>query len=431
MGESELALLEGCKHEFEITIPVQEIDKETERVVADIQKKVRLPGFRPGKAPASLVRTKFEPEIRKDVLENLVPKFFRQKMEQDNLQVVGQPSISDVHFHKGEPIRFKAEFEVAPEIELGEYRGITVPYAEPVVTEQDVEERLNRIRDQKAEYVNIDPRPLEDGDYAVISLKSTSGVETPVEQDELVLHIGGEETFPAFTENLRGASPGDERDFSISYPEDYGETKLAGKTVEFHATVKALRRKELPEANDEFARDLGDFQTLEELKEKIRKTIFHERETLSQQQAKDKIVKQLVETHNFPIPEAFLERQMEVQLENQVRQLVAQGLDPRTLKVDWAKVKEAQRDQAVTDVKASLLLEKIADREAIEVMRDEVDREVQRIAKQRREPVAAVRQTLEKDGTVRRIAAHIRTEKTLSLLFEHARKEAPAEPASE
>ncbi len=426
-----MPLLEGCKHEIEITIPVQEVDKETERVVADIQKKVRLPGFRPGKAPASLVRTRFEPEIRKDVLENLVPKFFRQQMEQDHLQVVGQPSISDVHFHKGEPIRFKAEFEVAPEIELGEYRGVTVPYGEPVVTEVDVEERLNRIRDQKAEYVNIDPRPIEDGDYAVISLKSTSGVDTPVEQDELVLHIGGEETFPAFTENLRGTTPGDEKDFSISYPEDYGEAKLAGKTVEFHVIVKALRRKELPEANDEFARDLGDYQTLAELKETIRKAILHERETLAQQQAKDKIVRKLVETHDFPIPEAFLDRQMEVQVENRIRELVGQGIDPRGLKVDWAKVKEAERAQAIIDVKASLLLEKIADREAVEVLRDEVDREIQRIAKQRREPVAAVRQTLEKDGTVRRIAGHIRTEKTLSLLFEHARKEAPAEPAAE
>jgi trigger factor len=422
-----LALVEGCKHEIEVTIPVQEIDKETERVVTDLSKKVRLAGFRPGKAPASIVRTKFQQEIRKELLDHLLPKFFRQKVDEENLQVVGQPSVSDVHFHEGEPIRFKAHFEVAPEIELGEYRGVTVTYREPVVTDQDVDDRLNQIRDQKAEYINIDPRPIEDGDFAVVSLKSTGGVEAPVEQDEVTLHIGSADTFPAFTEALLGATPGEERDFAITYPEDFGQPKLAGKTVEFHSVVKAIRRKELPEANDEFARDLGDYQTLDELTGTIRKAIFRERELRSQQEAKDAIVKKLVEAHDFPIPEAFLDRQIEAQLETELRQLAGQGVDPSKLNIDWEKIKEAQRPRATNDVKGSLLLEKIADRESIEVLQDEVDREVQKIAKQRREPVAAVRQALEKDGTIRRIAGHIRTDKTLNLLFENARKEAPAE----
>jgi trigger factor len=422
-----LALVEGCKHEIEVTIPLQEIDKETERVVSDLSKKVRLPGFRPGKAPASIVRAKYQQEIRKELLDHLLPKFFRQKVDEENLKVVGQPSVTDVHFHTGEPIRFKAHFEVAPEIELGDYRGVTVPYREPVLTDQDVEDRLNQIRDQKAEYVNIDPRPIEDGDYAVVSLRSTGGVEAPVEQDEVTLHIGSADTFPAFTEALRGATPGEEKDFAITYPEDFGQAKLAGKTVEFHSVIKAIRRKELPEANDEFAQDLGDFKTLDELKDTIRKTIFRERELRAQQEAKDAIVKKLVEAHDFPIPEAFLDRQVEAQLDSELRQLASQGVDPRKLNIDWEKVKETQRPRATHDVKTSLLLDKIADREAIEVLQEEVDREVQKIAKQRREPVAAVRQALEKDGTIRRIAAHIRTDKTLNLLFENARKEAPPE----
>jgi trigger factor len=422
-----LALVEGCKHQIEVTIPVAEVDKEMEKAVTAIQKKVRLPGFRPGKAPASLVRTKFQEDIRKEVLDHLLPRFFRQQVERENLQVVGQPSVSDVHFHSGEPIRFKAEFEVAPQFELGEYRGIVVPYAEPVVTDQDVETRLNQIREQKAEYANIDPRPIEDGDYAVISLKSTGGVEKPVEQDEMMLHIGAPDTFPAFTEALRGVTPGEERDFAITYPEDYGQEQLAGKTVEFHSEVKAIRRKELPDLNDEFARDLGDYQTLDELRETIRQTIFREREQRAQQETKDKIVSKLVESHDFPVPEAFLDRQIEQQVEAELRQLAAQGADPRKLQVDWPKVKEKLRGKATRDVKASLLLDRIGEREAVEVLKDEVDREVQRIAKQRREPVAAVRPQLEKSGAIRQIAGHIRTEKILNLLFENARKEAPAE----
>ena len=422
-----MAQVEGCKHELEITVPAAEVEQETDKVVADLQKKVRLPGFRPGKAPASLIRNRFQTDIRQDVLDRILPRYFNQKVEEEHLQVVGSPHVVDVHFHPGEPLTFKAEFEVAPDIELGEYVGIETQYAEPVVTEEDVNQRIEQIRDQKADYVNVDPRPIENGDYAVISLQSTGGIEPPVEQDELMLHLGDEETLPAFNENLVGLSPGDEKDFEITYPEDYGQERLAGKTIQFHAVVKAIRRKELPELNDEFARDLGDYQNLDEVREAVRTSMFQDREVRAQQDAKEKIVDKLVEAHDFPVPEAFVDRQIEAQVENQVRALAAQGIDPRGLKLDWEKVKEAQRERALHDVKASLLLDRIAERESIPVTQEEVDHEVQRVAKQRREPVAAVRMDLEKNGVIRRIAAHIRTEKTLSFLFEQSRKVAPAE----
>jgi len=405
---------------------MDDVDRETARVVAGLQKKVRLPGFRPGKAPASLVKSKFQTEIRKDVLEILVPKHFRKAAEQDNLQVVGQPNVKDVHFHDGEPLHFKVEFEVAPTIELGEYRGVTVEYAEPVVTDADLDERLKQLREQKAEYINQDPRPVEDGDHAVISLQSISGVAE--QQDELMLHVGDPDTLPAFTENLRGMTPADEKDFSVTYPEEYGQEKLAGKTVDFHMVLKAVRKKELPDLNDEFARDLGDFQTLEELKETIRQQIFREREHRVQQDAKQRIVDKLVDTHDFAVPEAFIDRQIEVTLEQQFRQLASQGIDPSKLNLDWNKLKESQRERATREVKGSLLIEKVADRESVEVLTEEIDREVQRIAKQQREPVASVRMKLEKEGAIRRIAAAVRTDKTLTWLFEQARKEAPVEP---
>lgn len=422
-----MALVEGCKHELEIEVPVSEVDAETERVVDDIAKKAKLPGFRPGKAPASLVRTKFESEIRKEVLDNMLPKAFRQKVEESSLDVVGRPNVTDVHFHKGEPLRFKIEFEVAPTVELGEYKGIRVEYLEPEVSDDDVNKRLDVIRDQKAQYINQDPRPIQAGDFAVITLKSVSGVEEPVSQDELMLHIGDPDTLPAFTENLTGLSPGDEKSFSITYPEDYGQEKLAGKTVEFHATVKAIRLKELPEANDEFARDLGDFQTLDEFKETLRRQIFQAREHEAQQAAKEKIATSLAESHTFAVPQAYIDKQIDMNLDMQLRQLVEQGIDPRKLNLDWAKIRESQRERAATDVKASLILGKIADREAIAVTNEELDREVQRIAKQQKEPVAAVRQKLEKNDAMSRIAGHIRTEKVLTWLFENARKEAPTE----
>jgi trigger factor len=425
-------LVEGCKHEIEVTVPVDEIARETDRVVADIQQKAKLPGFRPGKAPASLIRSKFSKQVRDDVLENLLPKYFRQKVEEEHLEVVGRPNVKDVHFHEGEPLRFKAEFEVAPEIELKDYRGVTVHYSEPQVSDEDIAKRLDEIREQKSQFVNVEPRALVDGDYAVVTLDSLSGVEQAIHQDEVVLHVGDPDTMAGFSDALRGMSPEEEKDFEVTYPEDFGQQRLAGKTIRFHAKLTTIRTKELPELNDEFAQDLGDYQTLDDLREAVRKAIFHEREFASQQKAKDQLIDRLIETHEFPVPEAYIERQIESQLENQFRELAERGIDPTKLKLDWAKIKEAQRPKAVHDVKASLLVDKIAEREAIAPTNDEVDAEVQRIAKQQREPVAAVRKKLQKDGVLSRIAYQIRSNKTLNFLFEHARKEAgEPEPAEE
>jgi trigger factor len=428
-------LVEGCKHELEITVPLDEIDRETDRVVATIQQKAKLPGFRPGKAPASLIRTRFAQQVREDVLENLLPKYFKQKVEEEHLEVVGRPNVKDVHFHSGEPLRFKAEFEVAPEIELKDYRGVTIHYSEPQVTDEDIAKRLDEIREQKAQFVNAEPRAIVDGDYAVVTLDSLSGVDQAIHQDEVVLHVGDPDTMAGFSEALRGMSPGEEKEFEVTYPEDFGQGRLAGKTVRFLAKLTTIRTKELPELNDEFAQDLGDYPALNDLREAVRKAIFHEREYGAQQKAKDQLIDKLIETHEFPVPEAYIERQIESQLETQFRELAERGIDPTKLKIDWSKLKDAQRPKALHDVKASLLIDKIAEREAIAPTNDEVDAEVQKIAKQQREPVAAVRKKLQKDGILSRIAYQIRSNKTLNFLFEHARKEAgelePAEKQEE
>jgi len=271
----------------------------------------------------------------------------------------------------------------------------------------------------------VDPRPVEEGDHAVVALESVEGAAgEPVKQDEMVLHIGGPDTIPAFTENLHGMTPGEEKEFDVTYPEDYGAAKLAGKTVRFKARLKGIRRKELPEVNDEFAQDLGDFRTVDELREAIRRSLFAQRQYDAQQEAKNKLIDRLIDLHDFPVPEVFIERQVKNRVEQSLRSLAAEGVDPRSLKLDWEKLKQTQRDKATREVKASMLLDRVAERESINATRDEVDREVERMARQQREPVAGLQVKLEKDGTLGRIASHIQTAKTLSFLFEHARKTA-------
>jgi trigger factor len=416
--------VEGCKHELEISIPAEAVEAETGKVVKTFQEKAKLPGFRPGKVPASIIRRNFAGDVRQKVLEILVPRFFDAKAKDENLRVVGTPSISDVHFHDGEPIRFKAQFEVFPEFEPAEYKGVEVVYGQPEVTDEDVLKQVEEVRENKATYINEDPRALADGDYAVVSLESISGADTPIKSDEVVVLIAGAETLQGFTENLRGASPGDEKEFDVTYPEDYGQDKLAGKTIRFRVAVKGLRRKELPVVNDEFAQDVGDFRTLDELKDALRKSLLAQREAEAQRAAKDKIVEKLVDANDFPVPEAFVERQIETRVEQRLQTLAQGGVDPRSFKLDWEKIKTAQRDAAIREVKASLILGKVAEREAIGVTNDEVDRELERIARQNREPLAALRKKLSEDGTMDRIASHIQTEKTLNFLFDKATKTA-------
>lgn len=412
-----------CKRSLDIEIPLDQVERAREKVTNSIKSRVRLPGFRPGKAPLSMIQSRFEGEIRNEVLEVLLPEAFRERIQKEDLKIVGQPNISDLHFETGQPIRFKAEFEVAPEFELGEYRSLPVKYEEPTVTDEDIDKRLEAMRQSKAEYPNIDPRPIENGDYVLVHLKTLHGLAEPIDQ-EAQLQAGGEDTMPGFTEALLGASPGEVKEVEIAYPEDYASAKLAGRSVRFEITPKVIRTKELPTLDDEFARDLGDYQSLTELREAIRKTIFQEKQFVAQQQAKEALIDRLVESNEFAIPEAYVDRQIENQVKMQLRNLAGEGLDPSQIKLDWQKVKENQHDKAVRNVRASLLLEKIAQREAIGATRDEVDREVQRIARQEREAVAVTRARLEKEGAMSRIASQIQTEKTLQFLFDQAQKQA-------
>jgi trigger factor len=418
-------LADTLKQSLEVNVPAAEVDAEVQRAVAAIRKKVRLPGFRPGKVPADLILRRYAEDVREEVVRKLVGTHFWKRAEEQNLVVASVPDITEVQFEPGQPMRFKAGFEVAPSFELKEYKGLTVSYQDPEVSDEDVRQRLEEIREQRAEYFNVDPRPVEDGDYAVVALESVSGIAgPPVRQDEVVVRIGDPDTLAGFSENLRGLTPPAEAQFEVSYPEDYGEARLAGKAVVFRARLKGIRRKELPELNDEFARDLGEYQSVEEVREAVRRSLFFERQVVAQRAAKDALLDQLVDRHEFPVPEAYVERQIEALVERRLADLAAQGVDPRTVRVDWEKVKESQRERAVREVKASLLLSRIADAESIIATTDEVDREVQRIARQEREPAPATRARLEKEGALGRMASRIRTEKTLNLLFEHARKTA-------
>lgn len=338
--------IEGCKHELEITVPQAEIAKETDRVIADLQKKVRLPGFRPGKTPASIVKSRFASEVRQDVMENLVPKFFNRKVAEEQLDVVGTPSVKDVRFEDGEPLVFTAQFEVAPVFEPANYRGVLVHYHEPEATPEEIESRLNQLREQKAQFVNIDPQQAVDGDYCLVDLESVAGADKPVAQQDMVMLVGDEGKMPEFSDALRGMTPDESKEFDIAYPEAYEAENLRGRTVRFKILLKMLRMKELPELNDDFAQDLGDFDTLGALRDAVGKTIGREKDMEAQRKAKNELVASLVAAHDFAVPDTFVEHQLDTIAESQFRQATGKNIDIRLIKerIDWeAFTKELRR----------------------------------------------------------------------------------------
>ena len=412
-----------CKRSVEIEIPLEEVEKTKERVTSSLRQRVKLPGFRPGKAPLTMIQSRFESDIRHEVLDLLLPQAFREKMDRDHVKVVGQPNITDLTFEAGQPIRFKAAFEVAPEFEIADYRGLPAKYEEPVVTDEEIDKRLEAMRESKAEYVNLDPRPLAERDYVLVHLKSLEGLAEPIDQD-VQIQVSGEETLPAFNEALLGMQPDESKLVDVTYPDDYAQENLAGKTIKFELTVKTVRNKELPDLDDEFARDLGDFKALDELKDAVKKAIFGEKQYAASQIAKEEIIDHLVERNPFAVPETYVDRQIENQVKMQLRDLAGRGIDPNSIQLDWTKLKEHQAEKATRNVRASLLLEKIADKEGIAATKDEVDSEIQRIARQEREAIAVTRARLDKDGAIGRIAGHIQTQKTLQFLFEQAQKHA-------
>ena len=414
---------ESCKQELEISVPWEEVEQETGRVVKAIRGNAKIPGFRPGKAPDTIVRSRYQKEIRQEIIDKLVPRFFWEQAQQQNLRVVGSPQVDDLHLENGEAMRFRAEFEVYPDFELGDYRRLEVPFREPEVSEEEVEQELQRIREQHASFRNLDPRPLADGDIAVLSLKGTSKDDLPpIEQEETTLTIGDDETLPEFNEHLRGKSPGDEVDFEVRYPDDFSNQKLAGKMIPFHAEVKGLREKELPELNDDFAADVGDFRTLEEVRRHIHELIENQRRRQATEAAQEALIDELIKRHDFPVPEGLVDRQIASRLERQLRSLKQQGVDVSKLDWDWDKVRDAERERAVRDVKASLLLERIAQAENISASSEEIDEQVKRYAEQTKQSPATARKKLAEDGALDRIQVQMSNDKTLSFLFDEAEK---------
>ena len=410
----------STRREIEVEIPVEEVTRETDSLIQKYQKLARIPGFRRGHVPASVIRQRFSEDLKSDVVEALVPRYFRKEADKQGLIPVSQPQVTDLRLKENEPLRFKASFEVMPEIKVEGYKELRAEKPEIVVADEEVEQSLTGLREQHATYTSVEGRALADGDYAQVSLdgQPKDGDGKPVHMDEIMVEIAGKDTMPEFTENLRGASAGDERVFDVVYAQDAAEQRLAGKTFTYTVKVQAIKQKSLPELDDQFATQLGEFKSLEEVRQRLREGMEAERKHAAEHQAKDKLVAELVKRSEFEVPEALVERQIDVRLERGLRALAAQGMKAEDIKkMDLNRLRVGQREQALQEVKASLVLDKIAEEEKIAVSDEEINGEIDALAKQSKQTPEAIRARLTRDGALDRIRNRIRSEKTLDFLY--------------
>ena len=412
---------ESTKREIAVEVPAADVARETEALIQKYQKLARLPGFRKGHVPASIIRQRFAEDIKTDVVESLVPRYFRQEAEKQGLIPVSQPRVTDLHIHDGEPLRFKASFEVLPEIKAEGYKELRADKPVIEITDKEVEQALNHLQEQHAAFEAIEGRPLAEGDFAQVALDGRpkeGGEGQPVHMDDVLVEIGGKNTMPEFTEHLRGASAGDEKTFEVKYPEDSSDKRLAGKTFDYTVKVLSLKHKNLPELNDAFAKELGDFTGIEDVKKRVRENMEAEKKHTAEHEAKEKLVAELVKRNDFEVPEAMVDRQIDLRLERGLRALASQGMRADDVKkMDLNRLRAGQRDLAVQEVKASLLLDRIADLEKVEVSDEEIEHEIEALATQTKQTSEAVRARLTRDGALDRIRNRIRNEKTLDFLY--------------
>jgi len=413
-----------CKRELLIEIPVDVVRREADTVTLQFARKARIPGFRPGRAPASLVRGHFREEIKNEVVQALVPRFFEDAVKEQKWSVVGRPRFEDLRFEEDQPLACKATFEILPEIELQEYKGLEVQEETPQVSEAEIDRALEEVREQAATFEVVTERPAAEGDYLTVHFKGQdvkAPASHPVEGRDVSIELGGQGTVAAFSENLRGSQPGEIREFEVSYPEDYRQKSLGGKTLRYRVEVQSIKHKVVPAADDELAKSVSEFSTLGELRAKLGKDLTERARQRVEMAAKHQLVQSLLRLHEFPVPEIMVEARLDQRLERGLRQLITQGIDPRQTQVDWHKIREDGRPEAEKDVRASLLLSKIAEAEGLEVSEEELDEVIRGMAQETREPPAALKTRLTREGELDTLKSTRRNQKAIDFVYQNAK----------
>ena len=412
--------LESCKRRLAVEAPVDVVQKEWERAYGRVQKRAALPGFRKGHVPRSLVKLHFADDVRREVAEHLIPDVYRQALTEARIDPVNEPDLQELTLEENAPLSFKAVVEVKPVIALGDYKGLEVEHAPPGVSDTDVADTLERMRDQHAEFRSVE-RPAATGDLVVVDYTLAPENHEPTTANGYHFVVGGGTVLPEIDAAVVGLKAGNERDVSLRFADDHRMESLRGKAGTAHLKVGEVKEKVLPALDDEFAKALGEFETLEAVRAEVRKQLESAREAEGRRALEDKLVEALLKRHEFGVPDAMVMRQVAHQVEHTRERLRRQGVDPDGIQWDYGKIVGELRPAAEQGVRRALLLEAIAERESIAPGEADLDAEIEKFARASQRPAPAVRRMMEKNGDLDALRHGLRERKTLDMLIEHAR----------
>jgi len=418
--KTEFTDVSETKKTLTIEIPSDIVDAEINKVAKDYSKQAKIPGFRPGKVPATIVKQRFKDQILHDVMHGLIPRAVEEALQERGIEPIDTPNIKDVELQEGQPLKFTAAVETVPAFDPGELGTLTATRPSTSVTDEAVDQTLQRLRERAAKFEPVEGRAIADGDTAVLDIDRQDADQAPDRHENVSIEIGGPANPPGFDANLVGLAAGDDKTFSIHFPADYAVKEMADTDVTYTVKVKDVRRKVLPDLDDEFAKDLGAFDSLAALRDKVRADLEEDARDSAQRQVRSTILKQLSERVTFDLPTSLVEREIDRRLEEFARQLMQQNVDPRQAGIDWSQFREAQREPARASVASALVLDEIARRENITVAGEDVDKEIDQFAARAGRTPAALRAQLEKEGGVARLYAGLRREKAVDLALTRA-----------
>jgi len=420
--KTEFADISETKKSVAVEIPSDVVDAQIDRVTRSYSRQARIPGFRPGKVPPTLIKKRFKDQILHDVAHDLIPRAIDNALRERGLEPVDTPDVKDVTLNEGEALTFTATFETLPPLDPGPLE--TISLRRPAVTlEADaVDKTLEQLQARAARYEPVEGRGIEDGDTVTLDVerKPAAEGEKPDHHHDVVVEVGGKANPPGFDDELKGLTAGADKRFAIHYPDDYSVKEMAGTSVEYAVKVKDLRRKALPALDDEFAKDVGDFASLDALRDRIAQDLQREAEAEADRTLRGDLLKELAGRVTVDVPDSLVEREIERRTEEFARRLIDQQIDPRRANIDWDQFRESQRDASRESVKSALVLDEISRRENVAVTDADVDKDVAEYAARSGLTPAAVRARLEKEGALARLSAGLRREKTMDVILSKA-----------
>jgi len=404
-----------------IEIPSDVVDAEIDRVAKDYSKQARLPGFRPGKVPSNIIKQRFREQIHHDVMHDLIPRAVEEALQERGIEPVATPDIKDVSLSEGQPLKFTAAIETVPPFDPGDLSTISLRQPSSAITEEAVARTLEQLRERAARHESVEGRPVAEGDTVVVDLDRTDPDGKIDHHEGVSVELGATGNPPGFDQHLIGVNAGDEKTFVIHFPDDYAVKDMANTDVTYKVAVKELRRKVLPALDDEFAKDVGDFESLAALRDRVQADMQADADRHAKQHVRGDLLKQLGQRIAFELPSSLVDREVDRRLEEFVRRLMDQNVDPRKAGIDWPQFREAQREPARDAVASALVLDEIARRENLTVTAEDVDKEVEQYAERSGRTPAALRAQLEKEGGLARLTAGLRREKAVDFAMSRAK----------